>query len=272
MLCILTALKAESEPLINFFKLKKDSSFNFPVFINNDIILVAIGVGKKNISKRVITVHNQFKGFNLIFINIGIAGGSSKNSKIGECYFINKIMDENERKTYYPEIFIKHSFNEKNIKTYKNVVKNINEDFNFLIDMESFDIFKVCSKLVPIHRIVFIKVVSDYVDENFKKLNAIYINNLIANNMDRFRIYFNSLVQFSKLSRNILKKEDLIWLKEINKVLALTESQKTIIINSMKGFRLRKKDEKLPFFAIKPPDSKNNQKDILKKINAQLSV
>ena len=67
MLCILTALKAESEPLINFFKLRKDSSFDFPVFSNNDIILVAIGVGGKNISRRVITVHNQFKRFNLIF-------------------------------------------------------------------------------------------------------------------------------------------------------------------------------------------------------------
>ena len=54
--------------------------------------------------------------------------------------------------------------------------------------MESFDIFKVCSKLVPIHRIVFLKVVSDYVDENFQKLNAIYISKLILI-MDRFRIY-----------------------------------------------------------------------------------
>ena len=88
MLCILTALKAESKPLINFLKLRKDSSFDFPVFSNNDIILVAIGVGGKNISRRVINVYNQFKRFNLIFINIGIAGGNSKNSKIGKCYSI----------------------------------------------------------------------------------------------------------------------------------------------------------------------------------------
>ena len=58
----------------------------------------------------------------------------------------------------------------KKIKTFKSVVKNINEDFDFLIDMESFDIFKVCSTLVPIHRIVFLKVVSDYVNENFQKI------------------------------------------------------------------------------------------------------
>tara|TARA_B100000886_G_C20415978_1_gene489280 strand:- start:423 stop:1241 length:819 start_codon:yes stop_codon:yes gene_type:complete len=272
MLCILTALKAESEPLINFFKLRKDSSFDFPVFSNNDITLLAIGVGKKNISKRIITVYNQFKRFNLIFINIGIAGGSSKNSKIGKCYSINKIMDESERKTYYPEIFIKNPFNEKKIKTFKSVVKSINEDFDFLIDMESFEIFKVCSKLVPIHRIVFLKVVSDYVNENFENLNPNYISKLIFNNLDKFEIYLKSLVEYSKSSRNILNNDDVIWLKEINKVLSLTESQKTIIINRVKGFRLRKKDEKLPSFIKKTPNSKNNQKDILKKVNDQLSI
>ncbi len=272
MLCILTALKAESEPLIKFFKLEKDSSFNFPVFINNDVIVVGIGVGKKNISKRVMTVHNQFKRFNLIFINIGIAGGSSKNSIVGKCYFINKIMDESGKKSYYPEIFIKHSFSEKKIKTFKNVVKKINQDFDFLVDMESFDIYKVCSKLVPIHRIVFLKIVSDYVNENFQKLNANYISELIFSNLIKFKIYFDSLIQFSKLNRNILNNDDVIWLKEITKVLSLTESQKIIILNKVKGFRLTKKNEKLPSFALKPPNSKTNQKKTLKKINDQLSI
>ena len=47
---------------------------------------------------------------------------------------------------------------------------------------------------------------------------------------------------------------------------------KTIIFNKVKGFRLRKKDEKLPSFAIKPPNSKSNQKKTLKEINDQLSI
>ena len=154
----------------------------------------------------------------------------------------------------------------------KSVVKNINEDFDFLIDMESFDIFKVCSKLVPIHRIVFLKVVSDYVNENFQKLNATLISELISSNLIKFKIYFNSLIQFSKLRSNILNNDDATWVREISKVLSLTESQKTIIFNKVKEFRLRKKDEKLPFLAIKPPNSKSNQKKTLKEINDQLSI
>ena len=80
------------------------------------------------------------------------------------------------------------------------------------------------------------------------------------------------MYQFSKLRSNILNNDDVTWLKEISKVLSLTESQKTIIFNKVKEFRLRKKDEKLPFLAIKAPNSKSNQKKILKEINDQLSI
>ena len=68
----------------------------------------------------------------------------------------------------------------------------------------------------------------------FKKLNATFISELISNNMIRFEIYFDSLIQFSKLRSNILNNDDVTWLKEINKVLSLTESQKTIIFNKVK--------------------------------------
>ena len=103
-------------------------------------------------------------------------------------------------------------------------------------------------------------------------MNATFISELISNNLIKFKIYFDSLIQFSKLRSNILNNDDVTWLKEINKVLSLTESQKTIIFNKVKGFRLRKKDEKLPSFSMKPPNSKSNQKKTLKEINDQLSI
>ena len=60
----------------------------------------------------------------------------------------------------------------------------------------------------------------------FKKLNTTFISELILNNLFKFKIYFDSLIQFSKLRSNILNNDDVTWLKEINKVLSLTESQK----------------------------------------------
>ena len=47
MQCILTALKAESKPLIDYFRLSKSKSFDFPVFENEalDLSLIGLGVG-----------------------------------------------------------------------------------------------------------------------------------------------------------------------------------------------------------------------------------
>ena len=48
MQCILTALKAESDPIIKHFGLKRSNSFDFPVFEDQtkDLFLIGLGVGK----------------------------------------------------------------------------------------------------------------------------------------------------------------------------------------------------------------------------------
>ncbi|HIN03141.1 MAG TPA: nucleoside phosphorylase, partial [Candidatus Marinimicrobia bacterium] len=117
MQCILTALKAESQPLIDQFNLNRDTSFQFPVFKNNDLYLVGIGVGKKNIKNRIETFLNQNNPDLIQFINIGIAGGNPKSTKIGYCYLIHKIEDETSKQSYYPDILIKHNFEEKSLFT-----------------------------------------------------------------------------------------------------------------------------------------------------------
>ena len=86
--CLITALKAESVPFIQHFKLKRDDTFDFPLFINHEtnIALVGVGVGSKNISSRV----NDFFGYqeydNVQFINVGIAGGNKRRTKIGQLF------------------------------------------------------------------------------------------------------------------------------------------------------------------------------------------
>ena len=117
MQCILTALKAESQPLINHFNLNRDTSFQFPVFKNNDLYLVGLGVGKKNIKNRIETFLNQNNPDLIQFINIGIAGGNPKSTKIGGSYLLHKIKDETTGKTYYPDILIKHNFEEISLVT-----------------------------------------------------------------------------------------------------------------------------------------------------------
>ena len=67
MQCILSALKAESDPLVNYFQLKRHSSFQFPVFVHNDLYLIGIGIGKAKVQERMYsfleTVRDDFTQF-----------------------------------------------------------------------------------------------------------------------------------------------------------------------------------------------------------------
>ena len=64
MRCLVTALQAESEPLIQHFELERYPSTNFPFFLNKnlDIGLIKTGVGKKNIRSRIEYFSKLFYG------------------------------------------------------------------------------------------------------------------------------------------------------------------------------------------------------------------
>ena len=196
MQCILTALKAESQPLINHFNLNRDTSFQFPVFKNNDLYLVGLGVGKKNIINRIETFLNQNNPDLIQFINIGIAGGNPKSTKIGGSYLLNKIKDETTGRTYYPDILIKHNFEEISLVTVESVISDGEGVYKGLVDMEASEIFKICSSLVPAHRLAFLKIVSDYMNIEFKEIMAQPISKLISHQLDSIESF---LSQFERI-------------------------------------------------------------------------
>ena len=196
MQCILTALKAESQPLINHFNLNRDTSFQFPVFKNNDLYLVGIGVGKKNIRNRIETFLNQKPPDLIQFINIGIAGGNPKSTKIGGSYLLHKIKDETTGKTYYPDILIKHNLEEISLVTVENVISDGEGVYKGLVDMEASEIFKICSSLVPVHRLAFLKIVSDFMNNEFEQNIVHSISKLISHQLNSIESF---LSQFERM-------------------------------------------------------------------------
>ena len=87
MQCILTALKAESDPLIASFNLSRSSSFDFPVFVNStrEIYLIGLGVGKSKVEYRIKKFIDKINEPLMQFINIGVAGSNrSFSEKNGE--------------------------------------------------------------------------------------------------------------------------------------------------------------------------------------------
>ena len=126
--------------------------FHYPVYRKNDLYLLRIGVGKKLIKKR---VPDFFKNLNepaAQFINIGLAGGKKGTHKIGDIYIINKIKDDASQKLYYPDILIKHPFQESGITTVDKGIGDGGDKYPDLVDMDSSEIFKICSKLCSIDK------------------------------------------------------------------------------------------------------------------------
>jgi nucleoside phosphorylase len=272
MQCLLTALKAESQPLIDHFGLTKDSSFLFPVFKRDNLYLIGIGVGKKRIKDRIETFCKHFIHEKIQFINIGIAGGNHSSTKIGACYLLHKIKDETTGKTYYPDILIKHNFEEKSLVTVDSVISDGEGAYKGLVDMEASEIFNVCSSLVPVHRLAFLKIVSDYMNLEFEEIIAQPISNLIALYLDSIELFLSQLEGMLIEENKILSEDDLIWINETVQKISLTKTQSLQLLQRAKGFRLRTIESPFPELQNKSSLNKTSQKIYFKQICDQLSA
>ena len=193
---ILTALKAESKSLIRHFNLQRDLSFNFPVFTSQNISLAGIGVGKSHVKDRVEALLEAADDSLLQFINIGIAGGNKNTTRIGMCYLVNKIKDEATSPSYHPDVLVKHSFQERMVTTVKSGIIDGGRKYDDLVDMESSEIFRVCSSHVPIYHLAFLKIVSDHMDEGVLDIKPSVVSGLVDSNLERimqFLCRFNNI-------------------------------------------------------------------------------
>ena len=161
---ILTALKSEAKPIIDFYGLEFSGKGNFLSYRNNYLTLVITGVGTKNVSK----VSNIFFRKNDIIknhiINIGISGGRKGYCTIGQLFLIDKVSDEKSKLRF--NLLPKQSFGLPNnqITTVSRPV--INNDFKDegLVDMEAFEICKTINNLDGLDRLFILKIVSDHMD------------------------------------------------------------------------------------------------------------
>ena len=264
MQCLITALKAESEPLIQHLGLQRDKSFPFPFFRNDDICLIATGVGKKNINNRISFIVDIFNKKDISFINIGIAGGNRSYSKIGDIFLINKIIDQETSRVFYPDIIFKNDLNEASITTVPNVVTDGNMKFDSLVDMESSEIFRVCSKYVSLHKIIILKIVSDHMDLKADQLNYKEIFRMIKKKAQVVDYILDCCIIIEKINQSILSDSDFNWIKKTN--LILTDSQKNELKKKVIYYRIRNPKHPLPDIVIPHKISKKEQKTILKNI------
>ena len=183
-LLILTALKAEATPFIQHYKLrKKEFIESKSLYYSETITLLITGIGNTNVQNTLQNYCNQkqIKQHDFI-VNIGVAGGSADLGKIGDLFLIKKIISETGGPAYYSNILFKHGMNEASLTTVNNPVVDGNETYDGLVDMEALGIWNILKSIIPNDRFIFLKVISDYMDNkclDLKSFNKLATNIII---------------------------------------------------------------------------------------------
>ena len=161
---IITALKSEAKPIIDFYGLEFSGLSNFPLYKNENLTLLITGVGRENVSN----VFNLFIKNNTVvknnIINIGISGGRKSDCSIGQLFLINKVSDEKSKLSF--NLRPQQSFGLENneITTVSKPVVNNNFKGEGLVDMEAYEICTAINNLDGLDRLFILKIVSDHMD------------------------------------------------------------------------------------------------------------
>ena len=190
---ILTALKSEAKPIIDYYDLVYDNSHPIPIYKNDIYTLLITGVGKFNIYKVLTTYFKNNELGKSQYINIGIAGGHKNDCDLGQLFLINKVFDD------FSKIPINLQY-ENYFGLLKNKVNTVskpitNGDFKRkgLVDMEAYEICEVIKKVDDIDNLFILKIVSDFMDLNDGFLSSKQVYNLIEQNLVVIDSFLNAI-------------------------------------------------------------------------------
>lgn len=154
---IITALDAEARVLIEHYSLKRNHALPYPLYRNDDTILMVCGMGKMNaLMATSALLGYRIPGSGDILLNVGICG-APQTFPIGEALLIHQIL-EGERR-YYPDILYTHTLRESAILC---VDTPQSKPAELPVDMESAGVFSAASKFFKLHQMAFLKIVSDH--------------------------------------------------------------------------------------------------------------
>lgn len=187
MILLIAAMKPEADPLIRFYRLKKDMSVSaFPVFRNDNVALVISGTGKLRsaaAAAMLLTIYEARKDETLL-VNIGFAGSMSPNTAPGQLFVVHKITDADTGRDYYPDVLPQIGLPRAELTTYPRPVfespevpspeassaevssakssSSVNPDNWFVLcDMEAAGMMEASARFLEAQQVLILKVVSD---------------------------------------------------------------------------------------------------------------
>jgi adenosylhomocysteine nucleosidase len=198
---IYTALPCEAKPLIDFFRLKKDTTIQcFAVYANNNICLTVTGIGKTAMAAGIGYTQALFASSNSVMLNIGIAG--HKEHPIGNVFLIDKITDNDSGRRYYPPLVFTPPCPTQSLQTAaKPQLIYPAED---LCDMEATAFYETASRFSSGELIQCLKIVSDNELSPAQNIQPSQVSALIAGQLPTIE---GILMALTKLAESLTTPE-----------------------------------------------------------------
>ena len=240
MLCICVALHCEAQPLIEHFKLVKDTlSRGQALFRGANITLIESGPGKIKAAAAVTRLLSTLQSpADAMAINFGTCGSAQDHPR-GEVFIINKISDASSENCFYPDILFKHSLPEAHLATFEKPVSkqdSLSPTIQ-LVDMEASGFFEAASIFLAPSRIACLKIVSDNLEG--KSISNQEIKRLVRENLPAISKAIQIFAE-ANADPGPAKRADI---KDISRRLAshfrLTRAQEEILYKAMQHFAIR---------------------------------
>jgi len=159
MILITTALMIEAQPLKAELGLTVIAGEPFPVFKNDEIILIVTGTGAQRAAAATGWALGRFTEI-IAAVNIGFAGASERVAELNKWYCINSIRDESTGRCHIPDRLWEFQIEESPLLTVGKVVSSDN-GWDGLVDMEGSGFYEAARQILSPDRIVLFKWVSD---------------------------------------------------------------------------------------------------------------
>ncbi|WP_168198197.1 5'-methylthioadenosine/S-adenosylhomocysteine nucleosidase family protein [Crassaminicella thermophila] len=197
----------------------------YEIFKNEEVTLIISGIGPFESAIATTYLLTQYNaGISDIFMNIGICGSKKEDRKIGSIFLCNKIINSDTKRTYYPDVLVKHPFIEGALETFSAVINKEKKKIivGDLVDMEGAGAFQAASSFLPPHNIYVIKIVSDLLDG--ESVTPKFVSQMINENISIICNFIKEIDKINTTSKKVLIEEEEEVLNRICKNLRLTST------------------------------------------------
>lgn len=258
---IYIALPCEAKPLVKHFNLKKNVGIEtFAVYSNHDICLTVTGPGKSAMAAGVAYTQALFAVVkHPVIVNIGIAG--HKDHALGKLFLIDKIIDIDGQKKYYPILVLTPPCATASIQTASK--PQLEYDQLHLCDMEASAFYETATRFSSGELIICLKVISDNQLEPAENIHPKQVSALIEAHVLTIETL---LTEATALAACIIKPEAVEFEQLIQRYY-FTASERIKLNNQLDRWAVLT-HQPIPDFG---PAQLYKGKDILKKLDELIS-